>query len=391
MTRQSLQRLISATTRARPCKIAYRARVNHSFTSQYSTMGSVEPIESRTYPLKRPNGHKPPVPRWTLKLPREVSHVYTLYIGVQSHKNEAQKRQEAEEIIDSILDANRPPAVDTFRVTHGFDLVDSKVWVAYWTSQSDFEATLQKLDLPEIWQSLGGSKQDIGIWLEHFAAPVERLETNYARLDHKPGLAQLTGVEQPAHELTAYWGAGRDRIPASAHDLFETPKDIPTPSSEPVGFGERLTGTNYDNMCHIRSGQWWALCPPDEREAYETKLQEALMGGMDYLWTHPEETGTIGLRFLQNLDKKGSPILETCGAGFHKNWKDLEKWSSRHPSHLKIFNGMMKHAKEFGENRKFMTWHEVWIFKAGEAHFDYVNCDPKTGVMKWVDLKREKL
>ena len=33
-----------------------------------------------------------------------------------------------------------------------------------------------------------------------------------------------------------------------------------------------------------------------------------------------EETGTIGLRFLQNLDDEGEPIKETCGAGFHRNW-----------------------------------------------------------------------
>jgi hypothetical protein len=115
------------------------------------------------------------------------------------------------------------------------------------------------------------------------------------------------------------------------------------------------------------------------------------MNGMQYLWDHPSETGTIGLRFLQNLDANGNPIRETCGAGFHRNWEDLEQWSSRHPSHLAIFNGAMRHAKRFGPDRNFMTWHEVSIFKAGEARFEYVNCEAGTGVIRWVPLKREVL
>lgn len=115
------------------------------------------------------------------------------------------------------------------------------------------------------------------------------------------------------------------------------------------------------------------------------------MGGMQYLWDNPVETGTLGLRFLQNTDKDDNPIKETCGAGFHRNWADLERWSSRHPSHLKIFNGAMRHAKEFGEERKFMTWHEVSILKKGEVGFEYVNVDPTTGVIRWVPLQVESL
>ena len=353
-------------------------------------MGSVGQEEQRTYPLKRPKGHRPPVTRWTLRLPHDVIRIFTLYIGVQSHSSQSQVRRDAEDIIDGIL-LSQNPIMDTFRVTNGFDIVDSKVWVLYFTQKEDFDAVLQKFTLIDIWRKLGENKDKVGLWIEHFSAPVERLETNYARLDHKPGLAQLPGIEQPEHGLTAYWGAGRDRIPASAHDLFETPKHISVPTKTPKGFSERLTGTNYDNMCHIRSGQWWELCDDEERISYETNLQEKLMGGMQYLWDNPEETGTIGLRFLQNLDDQGELINETCGAGFHKNWKDLERWSSRHPSHLAIFNGMMAHAKKFGDGRKFMTWHEVWIFKAGEVRFEYVNCDPKTGVIRYVELQSESL
>lgn len=355
-------------------------------------MGSIEQSE-RTYPLKKPKGHKPPVPRWSLKLPDTVTHIYTLYVGVQCHRGNTAARNKAERAIDSLLDdsSSHGRIMDIFRVTDGFDLENSKVWVLYWTTKEDLETATKALDLQRVWNRLGGDKQDIGLWSEHFTTPIERLETNYSRLDHKPGLAQLPNTTQPPHETTAYWGAGRDRIPASAHDLFPTAKDARSPPIIPRGFGERLTGTNYANMCHIRSGQWWERCDNEERLAYEDNLQRTLMEGMNYLWQHPEETGTIGLRFLQNLHGHGAPIKETCGAGFHRNWADLEKWSSRHPSHLAIFNGAMKHAKRFGEDRKFMTWHEVSILREGDAAFEYVNCDPRTGVMRWVELERETL
>lgn len=79
------------------------------------------------------------------------------------------------------------------------------------------------------------------------------------------------------------------------------------------------------------------------------------MNGMQYLWDHPQETGTLGLRFLQNLDADGNPIRETCGAGFQRNWQDLEQWASTHPSHLAIFTGAIAHAQRFGPDKKFMS------------------------------------
>lgn len=69
------------------------------------------------------------------------------------------------------------------------------------------------------------------------------------------------------------------------------------------------------------------------------------MGGMQYLWDNPEETGTLGLRFLQNVDENDKMIKETCGAGFFRNWADLEVWSSTHPSHLAIFVGALAHGE----------------------------------------------
>lgn len=87
------------------------------------TMGSVG--EERTFPLKRPRGHKVPVPRWSLKFQDSVTHVYTLYVGVQCRSGDAAIQSNIEDIIESKLTGNtdtKAPAIDTFRVTDGFDL-----------------------------------------------------------------------------------------------------------------------------------------------------------------------------------------------------------------------------------------------------------------------------
>jgi len=211
----------------------------------------------RKYTLKKPPGHKVPVPRWHLQLPKDVTHTYTLYIGVQSHEAPAETLRHLEESIQDLLNesSGKPAAIDTLRVTAGYDIQGTKVWVAYWTDFEAFRLKLGSIDLQKIWHDIPSeNRNSVGLWCEHFTTPLERLETNYARLEHKPGLAQIPGSEQPSHDLTGYWGAGRDRIPASADDMFGFPEKevVAAPEKKPRGFKEYIFGTNYDNMCHIR-------------------------------------------------------------------------------------------------------------------------------------------
>ncbi|OKL56084.1 hypothetical protein UA08_08767 [Talaromyces atroroseus] len=355
---------------------------------------SIPADEKRNHSPKRPPGHQVKKHRWTVRFPDEVDRVCTLYVGVQFHGGNEEARTTAERHVEQLLneEANRPAVTEAFRLTAGNDMPGSKLWVAHWTQPAEFIAKLEQINLLRLWQSLGESKRHIGLWCEQFTVPLQRLQTSYFRLDYKPGLAALPGVSHPAHDYTEYWGAGRDRLSASSHDLFPLPPQHIMPRTKPVGFGQRLSGTNYDNMCHIRSGQRWEECSAEEREAYEGDLQKSLMRGMKYLWDNPEETGSIGLRMGRKvIEAEEQPVRETDVMGFHRNWADLEKWSSRHPSHLEIFSGSMKHSKRFGDDRRFMTWQEVAILKEGEANFEYINCGPKTGVMGWVGLQVQGL
>jgi hypothetical protein len=156
-----------------------------------------------------------------------------------------------------------------------------------------------------------------------------------------------------------------------------------------------LTGTNHNNIVHIRSGQWWEPCTQTETDAYEQKLEPTLRKGLAYLNTHAAETGAMGLRYLRNTTAS-DPLhdhgrKETCGAGFFANLEDLETWAKTHSSHLAIWRGAMAHYKAFPDNRLFRTWHEVSVVKQGEARWEYVNCTAGTGVMGSTVLDKQGL
>ena len=397
----------------------------------------------RKYPLKQPANWKPPVTRWQLVFQDDTASIMTLYVGVQCHSSpQGSAFAEAVSSVETWLASLQipdqdiaPGAIDQFVVETGHDLPYSRVWACYWTKQSFFDRAVSLLDLPKLHASLADSSSSVGLWTESFITPISRLETNYAGLHEFPGLASLQNMTREEHKLSAYWGAARDRLPDSAEDLFEMPgtsQDTDTnedlhpyeklpnksheaslqpPDTPPQGIGEHLKGTNYDNIVHIRSGQCWNQCATDEAEAYESNLQQSLMKGMQYLWESPVYTGTLGLRWLRNVvdsssskpipPSTNSPLTlpsnssisllnETCGAGFFRNLRDLEVWSSSHPTHKAIFAGAHAHARKWGPDRKFMTWHEVSVLKAGEAKWEYVNCDSNTGVIKWVKMEEAK-
>jgi hypothetical protein len=423
---------------------------------------------ARRYPLKLPASWKPPVPRWQLVFPSSIDTVHTLYVGIQRHDDDSSTVSAYDAAISQLYSHLATAcAADAFitEVDSAHDIPGSRVWVAYYTSADAFHEAIDALNLRAKHRQFGDK---IGYWYESFSTPISRLETNYAGLHEKSGLRAIPGIEVEGHEVSAYWGAARDRIPDSADDLFAIPGSkippdgmegvegapgaasagniarqdgedstrgaggpsskpkgtnpphitdhlstqtddpavsFPPPEAIPRGLGQRLKGTNYDNMTHIRSGQCWASCPPEEASAYTRPkgLQEKLMKGMAYLWSHPQETGTLGLRWLRNVKAKPialsgeksssdteaqevETINETCGAGFFRNLRDLEVWSSTHASHMAIFAGAHAHAREWGPDRKFMTWHEVSVLKAGEARWEYVNCHPRTGVVRYVKM-----
>ncbi|KAF4981263.1 hypothetical protein FZEAL_2889 [Fusarium zealandicum] len=355
--------------------------------------------ENRVYPLKRPQNHQPPVPRWQLAFENGVDHVFTAYIGIQQRsrsKGASEAKAQAEEFIIAWLGeevSDRPTASESFSMIDGNDVRGARVWVCYWLNEAKFHEGLKRLSLGQLFAKLPSpGRESIGVWQERFSSQVSRLETNYSGLDYLPGLAKLPGTGTAEHTLTAYWGAARDRIPDSAHDLF--PQDHVTQlKAVPQGVGQHLVGSNYDNIVHIRSGQFWENCGGVETNSYEEKLEPTLQAGLEYLWDNPVDGGAVGLRYLRNTDPlspgSDSARKETCAAGFFTSLGALEGWAKSHRSHLAIFKGALAHAKVFGDDRKFRTWHEVSVLRRGDVRFEYINCASETGVMRFIPLEEQ--
>lgn len=282
-------------------------------------------------------------------------------------------------------------ASESFIFVDGNDAQETLVWVCYWVDAAKHKRSHETLCLPSIYSRLAvPGRASIGIWLESFTTAISRLETNYSGLDYLPGIARIPGTSTEEHTLSAYWGAARDRIPDSAHDLFPPTVDTASPKSIPKGIGQHLVGTNYDNLVHIRSGQFWENCSSGEAESYESKLEPTLRAGLKYLCENSVEAGAAGFRYLRNEDFSAPPgepkRKETCGAGFFTSLENMEKWAKNHRSHLAIYRGALAHYKAFGNSRKLRTWHEVSVLKGGEARFEYINCPPETGVIGGIPL-----
>lgn len=351
----------------------------------------------RTYPLRKPENHRLPVPRYTLKLGQDIETIHTLYVGVQQHSDDEVVSKAAIQALSSIEKIFKsdvgPSALEYFVHIEGQDAPNTKSWVGYWTSTTSYEKCLDTLNLTSIHSSLPSeTRTSIGLWLETFTTLPSRLETNYSGLDYLPGLARLHNTTTEEHDLATYWGAARDRIPDSAHDLFPTPILEAEKEKTPLkGLGQHITGTNSENMVHIRSGQFWQTCSAVESTAYESKLEPVLRAGLRWLREYPQESGATAVRYLRNTSSSHSLLhnqatgdeqrKETCGAAFFRNLSDLEKWAKGHKSHLAIYGGALKHYKAFPENRMMRTWHEVSVLRKGDARFEYVNCGEGTGAM----------
>lgn len=397
---------------------------------------------TRTFPLRQPPGHNPP-PRLHLRFPEDLEKVFTAYIGIQLHSTTLDHNQKIVDLLKQpatqiqewlTYPSFAPVSTEQFQLlddntTHlhsnkpdieksdpqpdpkSRSVIQSLIWVCYWTDETKYKASLEHLNLAQIYHSLDTlSRSNIGLWLENFTSDTSRLETVYSATDYLPGLAHLPGTSTTHHVHTGYWGAARDRIPGSADDLFEgdackipgitdSSKALSTTNVVIKSPGAHITGTNPHNMVHIRSGQFWGNCNDEETDAYLNTLEPKLRAGLSHLWNNPRETSSSGVRYLRNIapelqpDTSGDDFISTvrqtkeaCATAFFKNLSDLERWAARHPSHLAIWAGAIKHGKRFEGERKFRTWHEVSVLKGGEARFEYVNCVEETGVSRVMTL-----
>lgn len=251
--------------------------------------------------------------------------------------------------------------------------------IAYWLDPATYEAWAGQ-GFSAWWHDDARLGDPGGHALEVLRIPADRLETIFGH--REPRGATHTGQTMfgPIDEHL-YWGAMRDRIPASADDALASPwgHNLPPKMGDETR-GKRLRIAAPQNLCVIRSGQNWGDCDAEELAMYDSSVRPALHAGMRYLRDHPEETGCLDLRFANEIEG-GVVSKRAFGLGFFLSLGHLEAWAAHHPTHLAIFERMVALGTERGEKLGLKLWHEVFVLPAEGQHFEYVNCAPGTGLL----------
>ena len=291
----------------------------------------------------RPEGHVPNFPAWSVEKLPDHTAFSMVFVRADDGSTVEALRQEL---------TNGPDVPDHLERARVVNTADQPtVFLGYWTnpeSQLRWSRRAQSLSHPEV-------------LMETAVIPAKRWETLHSTPEMTPGVRNLRAVElTDVHE---YWGAARDRIPASATS------DLASQPAEP------LPG----NLCLIRSGQVWEHCGEAERALYFTDVEPNLTAGIDFLAQHPE-TGCISSRFLREQSIDGEDLESTSFVGWFRDLKSLEDWSKTHPTHLAIFNSFLTMVSDLGFEIDLRLWHEVAVIPAGYVHLDGTEPSPLAAV-----------
>ncbi len=258
---------------------------------------------------------------------------------------------------------------------------ENEVFIAYWLQHDDFDHWFS--GLRPWWDALDRETADVGVWREIVHVPTSRFENIFSSPDFSVGTGRLVPGSVGPIQANGYWGSMRQRLAIAATDPLRGSGHIPGAATQPEATrGRRVTVQAPRNLAIIRSGQDTSRCAPDERAEYEAAILPVLGAGMDYLRDHPDKSGCVCSRFLQELDPTGHPTARSFGYAMFLSLGDLERWSAEHPTHLAIYHRFSAFAKRRGPGLKLDLWHEVAVVEPEHAPFEYVNCHSATGLLR---------
>jgi aldoxime dehydratase len=331
---------------------------------------------ARIYPLRRPEGHTAPIPRYSAVLPQQ-DKVAVLFTGVQSTDAAALR----EVPLGDLLKAGgelAPVNADQAMFTDPQNYLN-RVAALYWLKAADFTAWSKRPDVAA-WRERVAKLSSVGLWWEPVAVDANYMET-IAFKEYPRGFSGCP-VGFANTEGTGYWGAARDRIPASAYDLFEGSDIVAKPEAGAAKIPYRKIQPPK-NMTVIRSGVTWRDCEGEQLTEYQERIRPALDAGMEYLRSHPRETGCFALRQVGCVSPTGDELAEGYSLGAFVSLGHLEAWSKDHPSHLAIYTRAIAARRKYQDKLQMRTYNEIFIVDADNPPFEYFNCHPRTGLLPY--------
>ncbi|WP_052668843.1 phenylacetaldoxime dehydratase family protein [Nitriliruptor alkaliphilus] len=326
----------------------------------------------------RPEGHEPRFPALTVDWPPDVTTVTFAQFGVQADDAE-RAIAERDRLIDLMRGDHGPVIVDRGTFTE-VDGQPTAVALAYWLDPETYDRWWSQAEVRRAWTDLPDDGP-VGYWREVAQIPRTRIETLHTHpgTDYPTtGLSQLLPVE--ITETHDYWGAARDRIPASVTDAL-TGELVGMPGTELVGRGGRVAVTPPDNLCLIRTAQDWSQSSAF-RAAYVDDVKPVKDAGVQYLRDEPAASGCLAARNIDEQDAAGRPEDKTSTVAWFGSLEDLLVWCRKHPTHLAIYGSFFKMVASQEAPLDVAFWHEISVLPAGSVEAEYVNCSTVTGLLR---------
>ena len=325
-----------------------------------------------------PNGWSPPAPAWQSHWKDQSNPLVAAYFGVQADTSAPLDTW----ALPALRGRNAPFAIERGRHTDPIGPVEF-LYVAYWR-ESEYCKWWADPAHSDWWLSPARLSEGVGYWREVITMPFERLETLHStEIPHGVGVSADL-MDGPIIEH-GYPGGMRDRIPKSEdHDLRSLNTMETRLESRREAHGARIWVKPPEHMCVIRSGQNWSVCEGVQRAHYLEKLHPVLQKGMRFLREHPLETNCYTLRFVETKDAAWQPMEQSFGLGYGLDVHAFENWAKSHPTHLAIFSGFLEMVEVFGAELQLSLWHEVTTLPAEGCEFEYIACDPRTGLLPYI-------
>lgn len=323
-----------------------------------------------------PRNWEPPAPAWQSVWEQQADPLVAGYFGIQADEPEL-----LEPWTENAFGGKYAPfAVEVGRHDGKDDLTEF-LYIAYWR-RSQYEKWWPREQ--SWWHDDNRLQESVGYWREVITMPFERFETLHSTTEpHGIGVS-ADSMDGPILEH-GYPGGMRDRIPLSefrklrAESSFDKRLD-----SRISDDGRRVLVQPPENMCVIRSGQNWSYCTGEEKAYYLEKLHPVLLEGMRYLRDNPAESNCYSLRFVDKKNDDWGPTEQSFGLGYSVDVYAFEEWAKSHSTHIAIFRGFLKMVDTFGpENMKLRLWHEVTALPNEGCEFEYINCHPQTGLLRY--------
>lgn len=325
---------------------------------------------------------KPPVPMFSARGKETVQQLVMAYFGVQAKGDEMKGK----------LCAAYQKILETFKVDDGparHDLVQftdaqgyhTLIAVAYWDEPAIYQRWSSSPQVTSWWASDDRLKEGVGYFREVLSPRMEQFETIFTH-EHGPleGVSILLGsMSEPIIEH-GYWGSMRDRLPLSQTDTMEPSGTLAVKQGTPA-LGGRIIVSGHQNLALIRSGEDWSLTEGEERRTWFEDIEPVLHEGMNYLRDDGIEAGCYCNRYCHHIDENGNQLEKGFGVSLWRSLSHLETWAESHHTHLQIFVTFNRLAKKF---KNLTLYHEVSVFDAANQYFEYINCHPKTGLLRAV-------